>query len=93
MLEKLKGIPAFRGMTVQLFYPYGQGEASLALSDLERKTVLEEVVAMKKQGFPLLNSASRLTAMIYYDCRCPDEIPSEDAHVDGLTPGVATQPL
>ncbi len=54
-------------MTVQLFYPYGQGEASLALSDLERKTVLEEVVAMKKQGFPILNSAGRLTAMINND--------------------------
>jgi len=87
LLEKLKGIPAFRGMTVQLFYPYGQGEASLALSDLERKTVLEEVVAMKKQGFPILNSAGRLTAMINNDWRCHDDILINVDPDGAITPG------
>jgi len=74
LLEKLKNIKAFGGMTVQLFYPYGQGEAPLALSDAERSAVLEDVIAMKKQGFPILNSAGRLSAMIRNDWRCHDDI-------------------
>jgi MoaA/NifB/PqqE/SkfB family radical SAM enzyme len=74
LLEKLKNIQAFGGMTVQLFYPYGQGEASLALSDAERSAVLGDVIAMKKQGFPILNSAGRLSAMIRNDWRCHDDI-------------------
>jgi MoaA/NifB/PqqE/SkfB family radical SAM enzyme len=74
LLEKLKEIKAFGGMTVQLFYPYGQGEAPLALSDEERRTVLEEVIAMKKNGLPILNSAGSLRAMIGNDWRCHDDI-------------------
>lgn len=74
LLEKLKSIQAFAGMTVQLFYPYGQGEAPLALSDTERSAVLEEVIEMKKQGFPILNSTGRLSAMIRNDWRCHDDI-------------------
>lgn len=74
LLEKLKDIEAFRGMTVQLFYPYGQGEAPLALSAGERKMVLEEVIAMKKDGLPILNSSGRLRAMIGNDWRCHDDI-------------------
>jgi len=74
LLEKLGEIQAFRGMTVQLFYPYGQGESSLALSDTERKEVLEEVIAMKKEGLPILNSSGRLRALIRNDWRCHDDI-------------------
>jgi len=54
LLNQLREIPAFRGMTVQLFYPDGQGEAPLALSDKERKEALEEVSALKRQGVPIL---------------------------------------
>jgi MoaA/NifB/PqqE/SkfB family radical SAM enzyme len=74
LLEKLKDIRAFRGMTIQLFYPYGRGEAALALSDDERRVVLEDIIDMKKQGFPILNSAGRLSAMIRNDWRCHDDI-------------------
>jgi MoaA/NifB/PqqE/SkfB family radical SAM enzyme len=74
LLKKLKDIQAFSGMTVQLFYPYGQGEAPLALSNGERRAVLEDVIEMKKQGFPILNSAGRLSAMIRNDWRCHDDI-------------------
>ena len=66
LLKKLKDIKAFVRMTVQLFYPYGQGEAPLALSDGERKMVLEEVIGMK-EGYPILNSSERLKAMIRND--------------------------
>jgi len=74
LLEKLQEIPSCGGMTVQLFYPYGQGEAPLALSVGERREVLEEVIAMKRQGLPILNSASRLKAMINNDWHCHDDI-------------------
>jgi Fe-coproporphyrin III synthase len=74
LLEKLKDIKAFGGMTVQLFYPYGQGEVPLALSDDERREVLEEVIDMKKKGLPILNSTGRLRAMIENDWRCHDDI-------------------
>ena len=74
LLEKLKDIIAFNGMTVQLFYPYGQGEALLALSDDERRELLEDVIEMKKQGFPILNSIGRLSAMIRNNWRCHDDI-------------------
>lgn len=74
LLGKLKDIKAFGGMTVQLFYPYGRGEATLALSDDERREVLEEVISMKKKGLPILNSTGRLRAMIENDWRCHDDI-------------------
>lgn len=74
LLRQLAGIPAFGGMTVQLFYPYGQGEAPLALSAEERRAVLEDVIRMKKQGLPILNSAGRLRALIGNDWRCHDDI-------------------
>jgi MoaA/NifB/PqqE/SkfB family radical SAM enzyme len=74
LLEKLKDIPAFCGMTVQLFYPYEQGEAPLCLSAEERRATLEDVIEMKKQGFPIINSAGRLRAMIGNSWRCHDDI-------------------
>ena len=74
LLEKLKKIPAFGGMTIQLFYPYGQGEAALALSDEERRDTLEEVIAMKRKGLPILNSVSRLRALIVNSWRCHDDL-------------------
>jgi len=74
LLERLNNIPAFGGMTMQLFYPYGQGEEPLALSAEERREVIEEVVGMKKQGFPILNSSGRLKAMIANDWHCHDDL-------------------
>lgn len=74
LLEQLRGLPSFAGMTVQLFYPYGQGEAALALSDEERRAALEQVMTLKKQGAPILNSSERLRAMIRNDWQCHDDI-------------------
>jgi len=74
LLEQLREVRAFGGMTVQLFYPYGQGEAPLALSEVERKEVLEALIGMKKEGLPILNSAGRLRAMIRNDWRCHDDL-------------------
>ena len=74
LLERLKEVPAVRGITVQLFYPYGQGEEPLALSSSERRAALEKAVQLKRLGYPVLNSESRLKAMIDNKWRCRDYI-------------------
>jgi MoaA/NifB/PqqE/SkfB family radical SAM enzyme len=70
----LQTIPSIRGMTVQLFYPYNQGEKPLALSRDERAAALENVIQLKRRGYPILNSASRLRAMIGNTWTCHDDI-------------------
>lgn len=74
LAELVKKIPAVRGMTVQLFYPYRQGEDELALIPDERRQAIERVIELKKKGFPILNSAGRLKAMIENNWRCRDDI-------------------
>jgi MoaA/NifB/PqqE/SkfB family radical SAM enzyme len=74
LLGRLQSIPAFRGMTLQLFYPYGQGEAPLALNAAERREALLSVIRLKERGLPILNSSNRLRAMISNNWRCYDDI-------------------
>lgn len=74
LLERLREVPAFRGMTVQLFYPYGQGEEPLALSFAERKAALQKAIQLKRSGYPILNSIKMLAAMIENKWVCHDEI-------------------
>lgn len=66
--------PAVRGMTVQFFYPYFQGEEDLALAEDERREVVARLLELKKRGFPILNSAGRLSAMVHNRWRCHDDI-------------------
>jgi MoaA/NifB/PqqE/SkfB family radical SAM enzyme len=73
LLALLKELPSVRGVTVQLFYPYGQGEASLALSPAERRAALATVLRLKNT-YPILNSRRVLQAMIANDWRCHDDI-------------------
>ncbi len=70
----VRDLPAVRGMTVQFFYPYRQGEEDLALAPDERRAAVERLLALKKQGFPLLNSSSRLSDMARNRWRCHDDI-------------------
>ena len=74
LLIMLNRIPVVKGMTFQLFYPYGQGEAPLALSFAERKAALETVIELKERGYPVLNSKSRLRAMIENKWKCRDDV-------------------
>ena len=69
-----RDLPTVRGMTLQLFYPYHQGEAALALSPAQRRQVLAQALQLKQQGLPILNSRSRLRAMIDNSWRCYDDI-------------------
>jgi len=73
LVEKLKDVPAVRGLTVQLFYPYDQGESPLALSPDERRMSLENVIRLKKV-YPIINSRGCLKAMIMNDWRCHDDV-------------------
>lgn len=70
----VKDIHTVKGMTVQFFYPYNQGEADLALTLEERSSAVERLLALKKKGYPILNSATRLSAMVHNRWRCHDDI-------------------
>ena len=74
LLEKIGELPAVRGVTVQFFYPYEQGEEPLALSPRERKAAIEMIIALKKRGYPIANSTGRLRGMIENNWRCHDDI-------------------
>lgn len=73
LVEELKDVPSVKGLTVQLFYPYGQGEFSLALSPVERKMALENVIRLKK-SYPIVNSTRGLKAMIRNNWNCHDDV-------------------
>jgi len=74
LTKQLADIPAVKGLTLQLFYPYGQGEEALALSPEERKQSLETAIRLKQSGYPVLNSKNSLRAMIKNDWTCHDDI-------------------
>ena len=74
VLDELLQVPSFRGLTVQLFYPYGQGEEPLALSPSERKSAIDKVLGLKSAGYPILNSKNTLKAMINNTWVCHDDI-------------------
>ncbi|MBN2568500.1 MAG: radical SAM protein [Deltaproteobacteria bacterium] len=74
LVEQLADIPAVKGLTLQLFYPYGQGEEALALSPEDRKQALEAAISLKRSGYPVLNSKRRLRAMIENNWTCHDDI-------------------
>ncbi len=67
-------MPTLKGMTVQFFYPYNQGEDDLSLSLEDRRAAVNKLLDLKKSGLPILNSAGRLKAMIDNRWRCPDDI-------------------
>lgn len=70
----VQDMPTVQGMTVQFFYPYNQGEDDLALSGDDRRAVIDKLIELKKRGFPVLNSAGRLKAMINNSWHCHEDI-------------------
>ncbi len=73
-LMMIKKAPVVKGVTFQMFYPYGQGEKNLSLSQDQRKTVLEQVIHFKKRGYPVFNSINSLKSMISNNWRCDETI-------------------
>ncbi len=74
LLAMVREIPAVRGVTLQFFYPYGQGEAPLSLMRAERREAVEEIVALKRRGYPILNDEGRLLAMAAGSWTCHDDV-------------------
>jgi len=52
-----------KGITIQFHYPYQEGEKEMSLNPEERKTVLETLILLKKQGLPVSNSYACLNAL------------------------------
>ncbi|HOC58773.1 MAG TPA: radical SAM protein [Smithellaceae bacterium] len=70
----VKSIPSVKGMTVQFFYPYGQGEENIALLPDERRTAIAKLISLKRRGLPILNSQRCLRAMAENRWRCHDDV-------------------
>lgn len=51
-----------RGITVQFYYPY-EGTEDLSLSHDERRGAVDTLIALKDDGYPLLNSVAALRAL------------------------------
>ncbi|MGC9323330.1 MAG: radical SAM protein [Desulfomonilia bacterium] len=65
-------LTAVKGITVQIFYPYGQGEDDLTLSTDDRRQALMSVMNLKRSGYPIMNSAWSLNAMMTGHWTCHD---------------------
>ncbi|MCU0577758.1 MAG: hypothetical protein MUD15_13200 [Desulfobacterota bacterium] len=74
VVETVTTIPAVKGITVQLFYAYDQGEDDLALSAQDRQNALLSALALKKEGYPVLNSSWSLKAMINNTWTCRERL-------------------
>ena len=74
LAKLVQEMPTLKGMTVQFFYPYNQGEDDLSLLPEERRKAIEKLLRLKKAGFPILNSPGRLKAMIDNRWNCHDDI-------------------
>jgi Fe-coproporphyrin III synthase len=61
--------PLVKGITVQFYYPYG-GEDDLFLNWPERRALLETLLALQRQGVPILNSPAALRALMKNTWRC-----------------------
>ncbi len=70
----LASLDQVKGITVQFFYPYEQGEEDLKLSLEDRREAIETVLRLKKLGYPILNSVWSLKAMIRNTWRCHDRL-------------------
>lgn len=70
-----------RGMTVQFYYPYG-GKDNLFLDPDRRAKLIDELIALKKSGLPVLNSTASLQALQAGAWRCDDWL-DDNADPDG----------
>jgi len=58
-----------QGITVQFYYPY-EGTEDLSLDLAERVAVLDELIALKKNGYPLADSVPALESLKRNTWRC-----------------------
>ncbi len=70
-----------RGITVQFYYPYNQQD-ELFLDFDRREPLLEEIILLKRVGFPVLNSIAALQALKRNTWKCNDRL-VDNANPDG----------
>lgn len=63
--------PIVKGMTIQFYYPFPNSE-NLWLPEYRRIAVLNQLIALKKQGYPILDSVSTLEGLKKNTWRCHD---------------------
>ncbi len=71
LIQFLRGL--VRGVTIQFYYPYNRADA-LFLDFDSRERLLDELIALKRQGYPILNSDSALRALKRNTWRCVDSL-------------------
>jgi Fe-coproporphyrin III synthase len=69
------------GVTIQFYYPYNQQD-DLFLPFAERAHLLDELIALKRSGLPILNSIPALRALKYNTWCCSDWL-IDNANPDG----------
>jgi MoaA/NifB/PqqE/SkfB family radical SAM enzyme len=79
LVRFLSGI--VKGITIQFYYPYAARD-SLFLDFERREILLDEMMALKRQGYPLLNSMASLKALKRNTWRCDDWL-VDNANPDG----------
>jgi Fe-coproporphyrin III synthase len=67
LIRYLSGL--VRGITVQFYYPYGADDR-LFLPGPDRKALLDRLIALKREGFPVLNSSTALRALRENTWKC-----------------------
>jgi MoaA/NifB/PqqE/SkfB family radical SAM enzyme len=67
LVRFLRGL--VRGITIQFYYPY-EGTEDLLLSAEGRVWVLDQLLALKREGYPLLNSRAALMRLRHNTWRC-----------------------
>lgn len=63
--------PIVKGITIQFYYPFPNSD-DLWLPELERIAVLDQLIDLKKQGYPILDSISALQGLKENTWRCHD---------------------
>ncbi len=58
-----------KGITIQFYYPY-PGTEDLAVAPADRRQVLDELIALKRAGYPVSDSPSTLKALRDNTWRC-----------------------
>lgn len=62
--------PRVCGITIQFHYPFGESDDRLFLPWDDRRRVLEELIELKRQGFPVADSVACLRALKTNRWRC-----------------------
>lgn len=84
LIRFLRGL--VKGVTIQFYYPY-HGRDELFLSFEERSRLLDQIITLKRDGYPVMNSFPALVALKRNTWRCVDWL-VDNAEPDGsLTQG------